>query len=443
MNSKRLRILLLAPGSNPNSVTGPLVGYFHGEALSRLHTVTFVIEARDEDAVRKANGGFHAIEAISLSRLDRFYNWVFRRIFKGDRGNLLWTAVRFPRAIAFEWLAWKRLRARIYKGEFDVVLRILPIVPVLPSPFAFFLRRGPIPFVIGPINGSVPWPKGFSQIDRQRRAPGNWATRLRSLYRFLPFARSTFGKATAILAGSSHICGEFARYRDKVFYVPGESGVNPAWIKEGPMCLPERPPTLELLHVGRLVPYKACDLALRGAASLLRKGRARLTIIGEGPERQRLESLVDELGVRGAVKFCGLLPSHSEVLSQFRKSDVFLFPSLREFGGTVVFEALAFGAVPVVADYGGPGDIVTDQVGYRIPLTDEHRMAQQIESVLEHLASDRGHLEKLRRQGPAYARDCLSWEAKTQMVTQVLLWAVGAGPKPAMPPPKAEYVTGK
>jgi hypothetical protein len=67
-------------------------------------------------------------------------------------------------------------------------------------------------------------------------------------------------------------------------------------------------------------------------------------------------------------------------------------------------------------------------------------MAQQIESVLEHLASDRSHLETMRRQGPAYARERLSWEAKVQMVTQVLLWAVGAGPKPTMPPPKPVFL---
>src|SRR5262245_38908983 len=113
MNSKKLRILLLAPGSNPNSVTGPLAGYFHGDALSRLHDVTFVIEARDEEAVRKAKGSFYAIESIDMSLLDRFYAWAFRRIFKEDRGNLLWTAVRFPRIMAFEWSAWKKLRARI------------------------------------------------------------------------------------------------------------------------------------------------------------------------------------------------------------------------------------------------------------------------------------------------------------------------------------------
>jgi hypothetical protein len=63
-------------------------------------------------------------------------------------------------------------------------------------------------------------------------------------------------------------------------------------------------------------------------------------------------------------------------------------------------------------------------------------MAARIESVLQHLASDRAHLGTLRRRGEAYARQQLTWDAKARMVTEVLLWAVGAGPKPAMPPPR-------
>src|SRR5262245_7797597 len=96
MNSKRLRILLLGPGSNPNSVTGALIGYSLGNALSRLHQVTLVIEARDEKAVCAANGGFHAVESIPASRLDKLYAWAFRHIFKGDRGNLFYNALCFP-----------------------------------------------------------------------------------------------------------------------------------------------------------------------------------------------------------------------------------------------------------------------------------------------------------------------------------------------------------
>src|SRR5262249_21754342 len=160
------------------------------------------------------------------------------------------------------------------------------------------------------------------------------------------------------IAGSSHTCREFDRYREKLFYVPGENGLSRPLIEERAVA-PSNLARLQLIYVGRLVPYKACDLALRGGASLMREGRAQLNILGDGPERQRFESLADELGVRDSVKFCGWL-SHAETLSQLKKSDVLVFPSLREFGGGVVFEALASGVVPVVADHGGPGDIVTD-----------------------------------------------------------------------------------
>jgi hypothetical protein len=47
-----------------------------------------VVEARDEAAVRQANGGFHTVESIPASWLDRLHAWAFRRVFKGDRGNL-------------------------------------------------------------------------------------------------------------------------------------------------------------------------------------------------------------------------------------------------------------------------------------------------------------------------------------------------------------------
>jgi glycosyltransferase involved in cell wall biosynthesis len=434
-NSKRLRILLLAPESNPNSITGPLIGYSHGEALARLHAVTLVVNARNEAAIRKANAGFHAIEAVQPTWLNRLYAWAFRRIFKEDRGNLLWTAVRYPLPIAFEWRAWRQLRSRIFGGEYDVVLRILPIVPMMPSLFAYLLRNGPIPFVIGPLNGGVPWPKGFSQLDRQREAAGNWAAGLRGLYRYLPFARSTYAKATAIIAGSSHTCAEFSRYHNKVFFVPGENGLKSSMLNTGPLSLPKTPNELRLIYVGRLVPYKACDLALRGAASVLRAGQAKLIVLGDGPERHRFETLATELGIAHAVTFRGMV-SHLETLSALRDSDVLIFPSLREFGGGVVFEALAMGAVPIVADHGGPGDIVRDDVGYRIPLSNEGEMVAQIESVLVRLASDRACLEKLRARCVTYASEHLTWDAKARMVTEILQWAIGGRPRPIMVPPK-------
>src|SRR2546428_255781 len=331
-----LRILLLAPDCNPDSISTSLVGYSHSEALARLHTVTLVTRRGHEEAVRSKQAPFLAIEAIGLPWLDCIYAWSLRWIFKNDYGSHALTAFNYPFSLAFEWCAWRHMRTRIMAGEFDVVLRLMPITSVLPSPFAFFLRRGPIPFVIGPINGGLPWPKGFSQAEKQKERISN----LRNLYRFLPFARSTYRNAAAIVAGSSQTYAEFAAYREKLFFVP-ENGVS-HWVYSGSLRNVQRNGTLELIFVGRLVPYKACDLALRAAAPLLQADLARLTVVGDGPEREGLEQLTRSLGIMKAVTFYGWL-SHTETLQRLRAADGRLFPSIREFGGGVVFEALAVG----------------------------------------------------------------------------------------------------
>ena len=315
-------------------------------------------------------------------------------------------------------------------GDFDVVLRLLPVTSVLPSPFAFFLRKGPIPFVIGPINGGLPWPQGFSQADKQKESISN----LRNLYRFLPFARSTYRNAAAIIAGSSQTYAEFAAYREKLFFVP-ENGINRSLYSVASRDS-RRDGKLELIFVGRLVPYKACDLALRAAAPLLQTGMARFTIVGDGPERPALEQLTRSLGIEKVVSFFGML-THRDTMQRLGAADVLVFPSIREFGGGVVFEALAAGVVPVVVDFGGPGDIVHPGVGYKVPLTNENDVVSRMEKVLAELARDRSLVERLSQQGMSYARESLSWDGKAQIVTHILRWAAQRGPKPDLQPPKA------
>jgi glycosyltransferase involved in cell wall biosynthesis len=428
-----LRILILAPECNPEGITNPLLGYQHAEELARHHEVTVVFHAENLEAVRRGGARFHAIEPIRLPVIDRLYDWAVRRIFKCDYGRMSLTAASYPRHVLFELRAWWQLRRRIRSGDFDVVLRILPYISVLPSPFAWLLRNGPIPFVIGPVSGGLPWTKGFRQLERQKQAPGHWIWSLRGMARHVPFARSTYAHAAAIIAGTSYTYSEFVKYRDKLFLVPTEIGVNPALFKELPPR-PSRGAKLEVMFVGRLIPFKACDIALRGAAPLLRAGGAHFTIVGDGPERESLQNLTKSLGIEDAVSFVGWLP-HQETLRQLQKADVMVFPSLREIGGGVVFEALTLGTVPVVADFGGPGDVVNPEVGYKIPMSNEDDMILEIASILRTLAQDRNQLNSLSERGMAYVREHLTWERKVRVMTDILLWATGRGPKPKLQPP--------
>ncbi len=430
----RLRILVLGPDCNPEQVSMPFVTYSHAAALAQLHDVMLVVRSPVEDAVRRAMAPFRTIEVVRMPLLERIYAWSLRRIFRYNYNNQALTAFCYPFFLAFEWRAWRQLRHRIFAGEFDVVLRVYPMNAVFPSLFAFFLRKGPIPFVIGPLNGGLPFVEGFSQADNQKQ----WISRFRSLYRFLPFARSTYREAAAIIAASSQTYAEFAAFRDKLFFVP-EPGIGRSVCSEDPRS-PEPGAKLDLIFVGGLIPCKACDLALRAAAPLLRSESARFIVVGDGPERGRLEQLTRFLGIEKSVSFCGWV-SHAEVLRRLVSADVLVFPSIRDFGAGVVFEALATGAVPVVADFGGPGDIVHSEVGYKVPLTNEIDVVSQMEKILAILAQDRELLYRLRKQGMSYARERLTWDAKAQSVTRVLNWALRQGPKPDLPPPKVLYAS--
>ena len=425
----RLRILVLAPDSNPEQVSIPYVTYSHAAALAELNDVTLVVRSPVEAPVRRAKAPFRSIEVVRMPWLESIYAWSFRRIFRSNFASQVVTAFGYPFALAFEWRAWRQLRHRIFEGEFDVVLRIVPMTAVLPSPFAFFLRKGPIPFVIGPINGGLPFVKGFSQADGQKE----WISNLRGLYRFLPFARSTYRHAAAIMAASSQTFAEFAVHRDKLFFVP-EPGIARSLCSTDSRSS-EPGAKLKLIFVGGLIPCKACDLALRAAAPLLRSNLACFTVVGDGPERNPLEQLAKSLEIENVVSFSGWV-SHSEVLKRLRSADVLVFPSVRDFGAGVVFEALANGAVPVVADFGGPGDVVHPEIGYKVPLTNESDVVSGMEKILADLAGNRDLLNVLRQQGMSYAREHLTWDAKAHAVTRVLRWVLRQGPKPDLPPPK-------
>jgi colanic acid/amylovoran biosynthesis glycosyltransferase len=103
-----------------------------------------------------------------------------------------------------------------------------------------------------------------------------------------------------------------------------------------------------ILAVGRLLPLKGHALLLEAAARLLAEGApVEITIVGDGPQRERLERLTQELGIERDVRFAGavgrdVLPSH------YSAADIFCLPSFAEGVPVVLMEAMAAG-LPVVA----------------------------------------------------------------------------------------------
>ncbi len=415
----RPRVLVIAEAANPEWVSVPLVGWSLAQALRRVADVHLVTQVRNREAILRAG----LVEGRDFTTIDT--ERVARPVWR--LGSLLrmgsgrgWTTLQALEQITyryFEAQVWRLFGDRLRAGDFDLVHRITPLSPTLASPIAARLRAVGVPFVLGPLNGGVPWPPGFDAARRQER---EWLSYVRGAYRLLPGRRATFS-ADAILVGSRHTGSEVppAR-RDRCIYIP-ENGIDPA--RFGRRAAPP-PGPLRACFIGRLVPYKGADMLLDAAADLLRDGRMTLDIAGDGPMAAALRAQAEGLGIGRAVTFHGWL-DHGRVQDVAAACHVLAFPSVREFGGGVVLEAMATGVVPVVVDYAGPGELVTPECGVTVPIGPRDAIVAGFRAVMERLAADPGALAPMAEAGRARIARQFTWDRKAGQVAEVYDWVLG------------------
>lgn len=407
------RILLIAEACNPEWTSVPLVGFNLYNALCEVAEVKLVTQVRNREALLRRVPD-RKIEFIDSEALAAPMHKLGRLLTLG-RG-LGWTtrqAVMWLPYLYFEWLVYKRFRASLARGEFDLIHRVTPLTPTYPSPLVCWTD---VPFVMGPLNGGLPWPKGTTRV---RFAEMEWLSYVRGAYKLLPYWGRSFGRAACVIAGSRHTLAQLpGRVRERAVYMP-ENGIDPARFHTGGRRRPSEIEPLQILFVGRLVPYKGAHVVIRAfAGSAVLRERAEVVIVGDGPQRGELEGLVRELGVEDRVRFTGALPQ-GEVAERMRGASVFTFPSIREFGGGVVMESMACGLPPVVVDYGGPGELITRETGLGIPMGRAEELVEAMRRELEALMGDPGRLDGISAACGAYAAREFTWSAKAGKVLEV------------------------
>jgi glycosyltransferase involved in cell wall biosynthesis len=418
---RRFRVLVLAESAHPRAQSVSLVGWAHSRALAEVADVHLVTRLANRDAILAA-GLLEGRDftAVDTSGLERAVNGL-AGFLRGDP-NKGWTtlmALSLPAYWAFERAAWKQFRERIQGRAFDVVHRITPVSPSMPSLIAAHCARAGVPFVLGPLNGGLPWPPQFQAV---RRAEGEWLSYVRGVYRLVPGYRASRRHAAAILAGSRSALGEIpGRWRHKTIFMP-ENGIDPGRFPAPPGR--QRTMPLKALFIGRLVPGKGLDMAIASAAALIRRGSLELDVVGDGPERKRLTARIAEAGLEGRVRMHGTVPP-DRVRQYLVPADLLLFPSIHDFGGGVVLEAMAMGVVPVVVDYGGPGDLVDAASGIAVPLADRDAIIAGLAAALERLARAPGELDRMGANARQRVETLFTWRRKAEQDLEVYAWALG------------------
>lgn len=391
------RILLIAPTCDGTDIGEAWVAYQWASRLSSCHDLTVLTyRKRGRPPATSQLSGATVVEWLEPRFLGR-----------AERLNSLLK----PGYIAFYFRARRWIRRAQRSGvPFDVAHQPVPVATRYPSPAAGL----GIPLIMGPVGGGLPDPPGFvGDPDSQP-----WYVRLRGLdawrLRHDALLRRTYASANCVLAIAPYVAERLASVPLRRLVVLSETALDalPPDVEHAVAPSPAR-----LLYVGRLVRTKGAREAIR-ALTMISATDVHLDIVGDGPDRAFCEELVADLGLAGSVTLHGYLP-RSAIDTFYRRSDVFVFPSYREPGGNVVFEAMGHGLPLIVADRGGPASSVDDTCAIRVPVTTPEALAQDVARAVDELLADPVRRLAMGRAARRRVAEVGLWQTKIEAVNRL------------------------
>ncbi len=295
--------------------------------------------------------------------------------------------------------------------DFDLVHHVTYVKYWSPS----FLSLLPVPFIWGPVGGGESAPKAFWQDFSLR---GKAYEALRDGARWLgekdPFVRLTAQRSAAIQSTTDDTAKRiYTLGITNNVQISSETALDSAEIARLAMRkLPDNP-LVRFISMGRLLHWKGFHLGLRAFAQADLPDNAEYWVLGEGPEKTRLEALVADLGIENQVKFWNRLP-REETLQKLGESIALVHPSLHDSGGWVCLESMAMGRPVLCLDLGGPAVQVTSETGFKVSAHTPEQTVRDLAEAMTLLAKNPQLRLQMGQAGQKRIRENYSWQIKAQ-----------------------------
>ncbi len=140
-------------------------------------------------------------------------------------------------------------------------------------------------------------------------------------------------------------------------------------------------------------------------------------IVGDGPERKRLEALAQQLGVADRVRFWGALPRH-ETLRLLGQVHALVHPSLHDSGGWVCLEAMAAGRPVLCLNLGGPATQVTQETGFKVNAYTPDQAVGEMADAMVQIATDQARCLQMGNAAKARVVESFRWKVRIGQIAK-------------------------
>lgn len=395
-----MKVLVSAYACEPDKGSEPHVGWTWSRAIAQVvNEVHVITRANNRPPIE------HALSNAPIPNLHFHY-------FDLPAWARFWK--RGQRGVQLYYILWQYAVAGFAKRlhevhAFDVAHHVSMAGQHYPPGVAALS----IPFIWGPIGGLRAPPSLRAALHGRARLREFAHDVVIRMARWDPLVRRAFRRARIILSLPGRMTLRPPR-GDVV--TSGNVFIDTSRIPAATRSHKDQTGPLHLVSAFRMIFWKGADLSLEAIARLIHKGIVeRWTVLGDGPELQRWESLAKDLGLTDQVDFRGWVP-RSEVYRLLSEGDALLHPSFREGWGGAVLEGMAAGLPVVCLDWGGPGHIVDEASGVAVPVD------QPREAIVEDLAEaieTFADVERRHRMGGA-ARERVEKHFSTAALEEVV-----------------------
>ncbi|MGE4443330.1 MAG: glycosyltransferase [Desulfomicrobium sp.] len=401
----RLKILLSAYACEPGKGSEPGVGWNFARHMAEHHEVWVLTRANNRQAIeeeltRNPVPGLHFIYH-DLPAWARFWK-------RGQKGvqlyYYLWQLTAIP--------VVRQLHCEI---KFDLVQHVTFVKYWAPSALAFL--EG-VPFIWGPVGGGESAPLAFWPTFGLR---GFIYESFRSLARRLgeldPLVQRTARRTSLALATTPETTARLRRMRVRQVKIFSQLGLS----KKELTFLNALPHSSQrstvFLSLGHLLHWKGFYLGIMAFAQS-GLSDAEYWIVGDGPERSRLERQAKTLGVADRVRLFGQLP-RAEVLNLFSQCHALVHPSLHDSGGWVCMEAMAAGRPVICLDLGGPATQVAKETGFKATARKPTRTVVEVAQAMRLFETNRDLWRQMGNEARQHVQQNYSWRNKAQIINEL------------------------